>query len=151
MKNVFSVLIVILISIFGITGCNTTTDYKFIQSNDKIAKIEIVIISDAGDHDGNLLSEVQPITDVKKELIEEDGKNLIEDLKIVDCYKIHNPPRYIITGLEAIKISYDNGDYELISYRAQASYQNGIYNRASRHGFDKDQFNKLLDKYLDEN
>ncbi|WMJ23152.1 hypothetical protein RBG61_00405 [Paludicola sp. MB14-C6] len=149
MKNVFSCLIVVLISIFSLTGCNNTTDYKFLQPNDKIAKIEIVIVGEREDIKGKKLSEVQQVMDVKKELLEEEGEKLIEDLKKIDCFNKYNPPGYMDAGLEAFKISYDNGDYELINYRAQATYKNSKYDRAGLYYFDKDQFNELLYKYLD--
>ena len=108
-------------------------------------KIEIVNLqTNMGYHEGVDYSE-EYITVIKT--IESDkNEEFLSDFKKIKCYQPIVGSRIDSISGKAIRITYANGDIELITDYGTATVRNGeIHNSTTT--FDSDQFSKLIDKY----
>lgn len=111
------------------------TDYKFIQPRENIVKIEFITI-------GNNREQI-----VFNKIPSDDINTFIQDLKNVECHKIHTDPASLFINTLAFKITYKNDEYEIISDYGLGYYQNGWLNNSGSYSFDREQFNQLIKKY----
>jgi hypothetical protein len=115
------------------TGCEIETEFDYMQKVDEIVNIEIVEV-DKND------------TTIKKDLNKDEENNIISDILKLKCYEYFNDPCCTISG-DVVKITYSNGNYELISASSCEYFTNGkgcfrmIY-------FDTPAFNNLISKYI---
>ena len=137
--TVFCLLSLILVS------CSAS--YSFMHGEPDIDTIKIEIVNleiDMGYHAGDDYSE-EYITVIKA--IESDkNEEFLSDFKKIKCYQPVVGSRIDSISGKAIRITYANGDIELITHYGTATVQNGeIHNSTTT--FDSDQFSKLIDKY----
>ena len=129
MLSIASFLLVLLI----FTGCGEKT-YVFKNSVDEIESIEIVSAE-------NSLKFT-----VTKTLSETEKNDFLEQLLVIkfDSYYVGDPMS--ING-NAVKITYQNGDYEMICHYWAEYVKNGeVY--FVRKSCDEEDFNKLLNNFL---
>ena len=136
-------LLIITIILFLCTGCSS--NYKFLQNTTEIKTIEIVKVE---------YSAEQPITFTTLSIIE-DKEAFLQDFSQISCRRKSSSPFGVDSGEIAIKILYNNGEYELITRDAQSQclydpnkeemyymkYKGWFY-------FDKEGFSALLTKYM---
>lgn len=138
-------ILFVLICITFCVSCRHREVYNFLNSFDKISSISIVRVS--FDTNDELREE---------ELLKvENAHTFIKDFETIDCYKYFGDPRGLLNGVdndEVIKIDYQNGEYELINWFGQSEYtiSRGFSYYAGYSVFDEEQFNSLIDEYLDE-
>ena len=134
-KNIFSIMLIVLILMF-ISGCDRRVEYEFLQPNENIVKIEYVT------------AWYNKEAIVIKELSKDKTEEFLIDFKKINCSKVYIDPRSIESGDNAIKIKYINGDFELINEDGQASYKNGIFRDYGYYGLNDEQFQELINKYF---
>ena len=102
--------------------------YEFLNDESEISTIEIVRLCEY-DRENNCFKE-QLISTVQ------DHSAFLSDFRDVKCNTFFGDPRGVYEGDIVVKITYDNGEYELIR-----SLGRGFYS------FDQEQFNDLIEKY----
>ena len=138
MKKVLSILIIAISIVF--TSCKQTEVYSFLKPTDEVFEIAIVALS--FDNAENLIE-----TEIKKI---EDISAFLEDFKKLDCYACWGDPAGVTPeGVEdtVIKISYANGEYELINWNGQSEFtsEKGFKYYAGYSIFDEQQFESLIE------
>ena len=143
-KNVlciYCLLIALLIS-----GCGKKVQYNFMQDQSAINRIEIVEVGEVTEVGGYMVhtqKTLAVITDIAA---------FMEEFNKMDCYYLYSDPIGIEAETTAVKLIYDNGEYEVIAadgmaeYTEEYRYRNYVGNRY----FDSEQFNDLLVSYLGE-
>ena len=144
MKKAFLLVVIGLLSVI-LVSCSTS--YSFMHGEPDIDTIKIEIVNletDMGYHEGVDYSE-EYITVIKT--IESDkNEEFLSDFKKIKCYQPIVGSRIDSISGKAIRITYANGDSELITHYGTATVQNGeIVNSTTT--FDSDEFSKLIDKY----
>lgn len=122
----------ILIALFSFAGCEGKP-YELKNSVDKIGSIEIVSAENSLDYT------------VIKMLSETEISEFIEKLQKIkfDSYLIGDPMS--VNG-NAVRIAYQNGDYEMICYYWAEYVKNGEINYVRR-SCDENEFNELIDSF----
>lgn len=138
------ILFPLLIAAFMLTqigscAMNNAEKYSFVLDEDNISSIQIVYV------DEYLSKEYRFEYTVKCEI--SDNNTFINELKSVKYSGNPDAPRYIKANTHAIKIGYDNGDYDLIESEAQLFNRSGE-NQIGYLIFDADQFNALIERNL---
>ena len=138
--KVVSVCMLIFAFLFSGCGeCLCRTRYEYLHTTDEIETIEIVVVTFGDDS--------PPYYDVLYTVEDIDG--FIEDFGEIKCYEQVTHPLGIDDGDTVIKITYENGDYELVTWDGRATFVKGIfYGYKGWQYFDEGQFQSLLDKYL---
>ena len=147
-KNIFSIMLIVLILMF-ISGCDRRVEYEFLQPNENISKIDFVLVG----NDNNFFKKEDPYefpnqTTVIKELGKEEFEEFLIDFNKLNCYKYFTDPGRVFPGYQAVKITYINGDFELINVDGQASYKNGKYKEYGYYYFHDEPFQELINKYF---
>ena len=122
-------------------GCGCTEAFKYLHSADSIQKIEIV----------ELTQKTENGFEQKKMCIIDNVDAFIDDFETVDCYRHFMDPLGVDEGDIAIKLIYNNGDYELVTNDGKAIFyaDSGIFRYYKGYQtFDDEQFQALLDKYI---
>ena len=121
-------------------GCGRLMEFEYMHPTDKIQTIEIVEVS-FGDTEEPSQTVLCTIEDIDA---------FIDDFEAMDCYDRFGDPLGINDGDTVIKITYNNGDYELINVMARAQCKDGKFRnyKGAYFWFDDEQFQALLDKYL---
>ena len=140
----------ILITVFCLLSLifvSCSSPYSFMHGVPDIDTIKIDIVNletNMGYHEGVDYSE-EYITVIKT--IESDkNEEFLSDFKKIKCYQPIVGSRIDSISGKAIRITYANGDIELITDYGTATVQNGeIHNSTTK--FDSDEFSKLIDKY----
>ena len=144
MKKAFLLVVIGLLSVI-LVSCSTS--YSFMHGEPDIDTIKIEIVNletDMGYHEGVDYSE-EYITVIKT--IESDkNEEFLSDFKKNKCYQPIVGSRIDSISGKAIRITYANGDIELITDYGTATVRNGEI-RNSTTTFDSDEFSKLIDKY----
>ena len=126
-------LFLVLVLVFLFTACREKT-YVFKQPIDKIASVEIVSAKNSLEFS------------VIKELSQAEKNDFIERFQAVNFqnYLIGDPMS--VSG-NAVKISYQNGDYEMICHYWSEYVKNGeVY--FIRKSCDENEYNELLNDFL---
>lgn len=134
MKKVFINITLFVLALLMFTGCGATT-YSFKESVDEIESIEIVSAENSLEFT------------VTKTLSETEKNDFLEQFQVMkfDNYYVGDPMS--ING-NAVKITYQNGDYEMICHYWAEYVKNGeVY--FVRKSCDEEDFNKLLNNFLE--
>ena len=128
---------------FALAACRVRENYDFLNATDEISEISIVSIS--FDENNEIIQ-----TEVRKI---EDTTAFLNDFKDVNCYTYFGDPTGVVVEGEedmVIKVSYQNGEYELINWRGQAedTLEKDFSFYAGFSVFDEEQFEDLLMKYI---
>ena len=129
-KILFVGLILVVLLLF--TGCGEKT-YVFKNPVDKIESIEIVSAKSSLEFT------------VTKTLSETEKNDFIEKFQTIEFYSYFFGDPMSVNG-DAVKISYQNGDYEMVCYYWAEYVKNGeVY--FIRKSCDEKEFNALLDRF----
>lgn len=137
----------VLFCIFSVVLVSCSVPYEFSKDMSDLDQIQIEIVnleSEMGYHAGSSYNE-ENISVIK--IIENEKKeDFLLDFKKIKSYQPNIGSRIdSITG-EAIRITYPNGDIELITQYGTATVKNGeVHTQTTT--FDSDDFSELLDKY----
>ena len=151
-KKIVMVILTIAIC-FVMTGCYSFIEnsykafskenYKFLHENSEISFIEIVKIGEIEKVGDEMLLGIFVESEIQ------DEKSFLDDFSNVECYRKYSDPRGPRKGSLGIKITYSNGDYEIICASGQSECENGIfYYERGAYSFDNEQFDLLLKKYI---
>ncbi|MBR7112627.1 MAG: hypothetical protein IKC75_06905 [Clostridia bacterium] len=145
MKKLTFVVSLLMIFLCVLSACSRKKAYEFINDESEISAIEIVKLceydQEKGEYQEQLISTV------------EDHETFLSDFKEIDCYNHWSDPTGVFENDIVIKISYTNGEYELIHHSGQGKYRHFEDNPsflqvyAGRRYIDEEQFNQLIDKY----
>jgi hypothetical protein len=141
-QKVAFVLILMLILAVVFAGCSYRDAYKLLHDVDQISSVEIVTVFFDDEGIANQQVKVR-ISDVEA---------FIKDFRSVTCYCHFGGPTGVeksLSGNDVIKITYQNGEYELIDWKGQSEYtqERGFYYYAGFNVFDEEQFEELIEKY----
>jgi len=129
-KVAFLFLFVVLV----LTGC-TKQSYSFINSVEEIERIEIVDAKNSMEFT------------VIKTLSEEEKQTFLESFQKIEFAKYYIGDPMTVSGT-AVKITYPDGDYEMICHYWAEYVKNGeIY--SVRESCDESEFRELLASYVD--
>ena len=138
MKKLCFIIPIILVTVL-ITGCSNQKEYELLNDASLISEIQIVWVGERSE------DEYVPSQTVLS--VVEDTDAFIRELLSIDVKPLY-PPDSVASNEKAIKIIYNNGEYELIHYAGQSKYQDGFYDHYSGcDSFNKNQFNALIEKY----
>ena len=137
-------LIVVILLVILIVFCKITNmeeEYRYLHDISSIKSIEIV--------------KVEPITIEQDEPDQEilytvnDINQFLEEFSQIYCTSM-SPPDKIRYDSPVIKITYQNGDYELIDAYGQSEFINGVYFvYEGIYYFDKEQFADFINQFVD--
>jgi hypothetical protein len=141
MKKTLLGLFVLLICCF-VSACRVKETYDFLNATDEISDISIVAIS-FDENDEVIQTEIRKIDNISA---------FLDDFKAVSCYIYFGDPTGVVSeGKEdtVIKITYQNGEYELINWKGQAedTLEKDFNFYAGFSVFDEEQFEALITKY----
>ena len=137
--RVLNILVTVMLGIALITGCSNQKAYELLNDASLISEIQIVWVGERSE------GEYVPSQTVLS--VVEDTDAFIRELLSIDVKPLY-PPDCVASNKKAIKIIYNNGEYELIHYAGQSKCQDGFYDHYSGcESFDKNQFNALIEKY----
>lgn len=143
MKKLIACFLVILI--FAMSSCAYNKTFELLHEEDEISSIYIVKLSF---YHGDYLSytEVVKISEVEE---------FMNEFRSIECgtFEIFSDPTGIpseYNNCYAIKIEFDNNDFNLIHWNGQSRYResSGFNFYASKNTFDEKQFGELIEKYL---
>lgn len=141
-EKIFTVFIVFF-TLISLVSCKHEEVYSLLNPTDEISNISIVSLS--FDKNNKLIQkEIQKIDDVN---------SFLDDFRKIECYTYYGDPTGVtVEGVEAvvIKISYENGEYELINWNGQAEQteDRGFRFYSGYSVFNEEQFETLITKYL---
>ena len=142
MKKLYIIFYLILICLF-FSSCRHQETYRLLNEENQISTISIISIS--FDESGDVIqTELQEI---------KDKDAFLKDFRKVDCYTYYGDPKGVTeegVNANAIKILYENDEYELINWKGQANYtsQRGFCFYKGYSVFDETQFESLVSEYL---
>lgn len=147
MRRLGCVLLSCLMLLFLFSGCGRKKAYEFEQDSSNICAIEIVEV------------EFLPLPDTgiqfKALAFIENVEAFLSDFNRVTCYSkgaLGYQPSGVDSGDIGIKVTYMDGEYEVIAQNAQSKYlstgsEMQFITWADCFSFDEEMFNNLLDKY----
>ena len=145
MKKIIFIVSVLIILTCVLSACSGKKAYEFINIESEISSIEIIKLceydQEKGEYKEQLISTIQ------------DHETFLSDFNDIDCYNHWTDPTGVFEDDIVVKISYKNGEYELIHHSGQGKYRHFEDNPsflqvyAGRRYFDEEQFNQLIDKY----
>lgn len=115
MKKRVSILLYLL-CFLSMTSCSRQEAYSFMHDPETIVKIEIVHVGEKNYEKMEIEQDVL--------LTIEDKTSFLKAFADVPCYRVFTDPKSILSDSYAIKIIYDNGEYELIGCSGQAKCSN---------------------------
>ena len=139
--RVLNILVTVMLGIALITGCSNQKEYELLNDASLISEIQIVWVGERSE------GEYVPSQTVLS--VVENTDSFVDELLSVDSELLY-PPASIPLDAKAVKIIYNNGDYELLTYCGQAYYradEDFYQSCAGCEYFDKNQFNALIEKY----
>ncbi len=145
MKKIFFGISLLIVVVFTLSACNVKKTYEFINEESEISTIEIVKLCEYDQEKG----------EYKEDLISvvEDHSAFLSDFKKLKCYNHWTDPIGVFENDIVIKITYKNGEYELIHNSGQGKYRyfednpSFLQVYAGHRYFDEEQFNDLIEKY----
>ena len=141
-KRIFCVLVIC--TTVMLSSCNIKKQYRLLHDETNISTIEIIeefYDISTGTHSQHVLVVIDERAMFVERLLSMDYRENI----------LSTDPRSFSNNTLAVKIVYDNGDYELLNNGTKALYYKGtdtFKNYAPMGSFDDFQFNSLLDSYL---
>ena len=135
-KYIIYISLIVLVLIF-MSGCEKKAEYEFLQPNENIVKIEYV--TDWYNNETILINE----------LSKDKTEKFLIDFKNIDCYTYFTDPGSIEPGEDAIKITYTNGEFELINRTGQELYKDEKFKYLGLYYFDSEQFQDFINKYFE--
>lgn len=142
----YKLIPVIIVLIILSAGCHI--QYDFLQSTAEIASVEIVEIGTISGWD-----EQKQTCLIDQSVIGrvQDIPSFLEEFCAVQCTLIFSDPKGVEEGDVAVKVTYANGDYELIGRGGQAKYKSGELGYGLGYRcFDEEQFHTCIAKYIDD-
>ena len=141
-KRITAVAIILIMLALILTGCRVREKYKLLHQEDEVSSVEIVTV----------LFDEEGIADLQVKACISDVKVFMKDFRSVPCYVYFGDPiglKKNPSGIDVIRITYQNGDYELIDYNGQSEYtqERGFDYYAGFNVFDEEQFEELIEKY----
>lgn len=139
--RVLNILVTVMLGIALITGCGKQQEYSLLNDVTEISEVQIVWVGERSE------GEYVPSQTVLS--VVENTDSFVDELLSVDSELLY-PPASIPLDAKAVKIIYNNGDYELLTYCGQAYYradEDFYQSCAGCEYFDKNQFNALIEKY----
>ena len=138
-KKIWCVYMIVILIV--IVGCKDEISYKFLHTTSEIDTIQIVKVGEVnerGENDQEIITTIE-----NKDLF-------IEEFEQLGCYNLYTDPAGIEINTIAIKIIYNNLEYELIAASGQARYtvDEQFKNYIGYCYFDKLQFENFLSKYM---
>lgn len=140
-------LFILTIMAFILVSCRPQRSYKFLQDVSKITTIEIVQLEYDAYYSVTISEILSSI---------EDKERFLNDFSQVSCYS-QSPPGGVEPGVKAIKILYNNGEYELVNEfgRTRVVYSElmgeGLHSMSDGpYYLDEEEFNDLIEKYMQE-
>lgn len=130
------------ITIIFLSSCNGKTNYGFLYPEDDIISIEIGYVEDI-----NVNDEITQEFIVIKTLMNDKFSLFLGEFNDVACFKYYTDPGTLRNESNGIKITYINGDFEIIGKHGQAKYKDGNYRTYGYYYFDDDMFQELLDNW----
>ena len=143
MKKILLVVIVVVLSLLLVSCGPFLHKYRLLSSESEISEISIVTAY-FDDNNEFMQSEIITINDIDE---------FMKDFRKVSAtYVILGDPRGLFPTDEEgtiIRITYNNGEYELINWYGQSRYtiESGFRYYNGDWFFDEEQFNNLIDKY----
>jgi hypothetical protein len=132
---------------FFLSRCERTVEFEFLQKSEEISTIEVVVVGELVYVGTEYVMNLMPEFTLIRELPKEEIPKFLKDFNKVDCYEYFFHPGTVDVGDVVFKITYFNGDYQLISINNQARLKNNNYNYMGRYYFDDEQFEELMNKY----
>ncbi len=139
LRILYLLLIIFLSQTFIFSSCERT-EYPFNQATANIVKVEVI---KNGELQG--LYTEHEVTVIKEVSLKD--SEFIDDFRKIECKRGFGDPSVLTPGDKGFKIIYKNGDYEIITYRAQGRHSSGKYFDTGYYDFDEEQFNDLIEKY----
>ena len=140
-------ILIVLICLLSFLLVSCAVPYSFLHGEADIDTIQIEIVNletAMGYHEGSPYNEED--ISVIKVIESHRNKAFLSDFKKVKSYQPNFGSRIESISGVAIRITYANGDVELITQYGTATVTNGkIWNHTTT--FDKDGFSELIDKY----
>ena len=141
MKRIFQILMLSL-TVTLLFACRHEENYDFLYEADKIQSIEIVEVS-FDEKMELILTEIATVGDIEM---------FMNDFFAVDCFTYYGDPLGVCeegSKTNAIKITYENEEYELINWNGQTTYttEDGISFYEGYRVFDESEFQEILEKY----
>ena len=137
-KSIISLFLICIILMFS--GCYLNVKYIFMNDTSEITSIEIVMLYEPEVKDTGFREEVIAVV--------ENTDDFIQTFSKIHCERIIGQPVSMFPDTVVVRITYANGDYELINYDAQLhcysdrnSWQHGFYE------LDKQEFKELIKQY----
>lgn len=125
-----------------LTSCSGKTDYQFLNSESNIVSIEIGYVEEINTE--NVITQdfitINTLTNDQFTII-------LEELRKIECFMYFTDPKTLKNGSNGIKITYNNGDFEIIGADGQAKYKDGYYRTDGYYYFDDDMFQELIDNW----
>lgn len=138
----YYVPLLLLVLVFSLISCDIRTNYIYLHDTSQISSIEIVIAY--YDEDTNIGTQ-------ETILVIENRDKFIEELEKMDChFSVFGGPVGITDKGLAVKIAYNNGDYEVFRHCGRSEYtlENGYNAYSDRGNFRKNDFLKMISNYL---
>ena len=140
MKRVLFILCIILT--LTVCSCDVREEYKFLNPLDEIESIAICEF---------VYDDVECIFNEIKKI--DDKSAFISDFKNVRCYVWFGDPTGLVEeddGQHVIRIIYENKEWEIIYWNAQAEYTHTFGHRHYKgfNVFEKKDYDNLIAKYL---
>ena len=137
LTSLLALFIALICTLMSLSSCNITREYSFIQEADNICSIEIVSVKYSAINGEELFI-------CKIENIDA----FLDDFSDLENHTKSPPKGQSNPTPTAIKISYDNNDYEIITSNGTIASRGETKIYSGTHYFDKDDFFKLLAKYI---
>ena len=144
MKNVACIKLLITLTALSLfcSGCALFTQ-KFHCNPSDVESITIVALSEGADEKGNFVFREDLVYEV------EDTSAFITELNNIECHINGGDPVSMEPDSIAIKITYKNGDRDLLTHDAQRLYrQDTGYDSEGFWRFDKASFEALITQYI---
>ena len=128
------------------------TKFEFLHDTSEIKTIEIVIIGEIEKSEDTSADSHKTISTPQFETVCEvqDTAQFLSEFSEIKC-TVSSPPSAPPIGDLAIKITYNNGDYDVICHTGQGEYRDGYYyGDSGKVSFDETQFKQLINKYTSE-
>ena len=130
---------ILLCMVLSLSSCMIKQRFDFLHDTGEIVKVELLCIGPFSNNPDSIV--------IRNTYCIEDIDAFVSDFENVNCYGRNMPGDYVNSCL--FKISYANGDYQLVGAENTYSFEfriGNIHNEWSQ-WFDEEQFSALIEKY----